>query len=120
MLHHVVRVTVPKIIADTDSQLLHALEGGSEVIQDISDQFAPLMKKFHVYFFWEQQKTRLPHTREYVSSQRPSTQASLTSLRLLMKRPLRRYSTTRRGLVLMQIISTCANFRIVAPWAIEL
>ena len=57
----------PKKIWDTDSQLLQALRDGSETLQNITDQFIPLMKRFHVFFFWEQEKTRLPHTLDYVS-----------------------------------------------------
>ena len=59
---------VPKKIVDTDDQLLNALREGSETLQDITDQFAPLMKRFHVYFFWEQEKTNLLHTKAYVCS----------------------------------------------------
>ena len=29
----------------------------SETLQNISDQFAPLIKQFHIHFFWEQRKT---------------------------------------------------------------
>ena len=57
---------MPKKIVDTDRQLLLALREGSEVLQNITDQFAPLMKRFRIFFFWEQQKTALLHTREYV------------------------------------------------------
>ena len=39
------------------SQLLLSLLKGSEMLQEITDQFAPLMKRFHVYNFWEQKKT---------------------------------------------------------------
>ncbi len=57
----------PKKVWDTDNQLLNALEEGSETLQNITDQFAPLMKQFRVYFFWEQEKTDLGWTRDYVS-----------------------------------------------------
>lgn len=57
----------PKKAIDTDSQLLDALQTGSETLQNITDQFAPLMKNFHIYFFWEQEKTNLGYTRDYVS-----------------------------------------------------
>ena len=63
-----VNAVVPKKIVDTDDQLLNALREGSETLQNITDQFAPLMKRFHVYFFWEQEKTNLPHTKAYVCS----------------------------------------------------
>ena len=61
-----VNAVVPKKIVDTDDQLLNALKEDSETLQNITDQFAPLMKRFHVYFFWEQEKTDLPHTKAYV------------------------------------------------------
>ena len=51
MLQRVVKIALPKKIVDTDSQLLHALQEGSEVLQNITDQFAPLMKRFRVFFF---------------------------------------------------------------------
>ncbi|KAI9762275.1 MAG: hypothetical protein M1835_008049 [Candelina submexicana] len=56
----------PKKIWDTDNQLLNALEEGSETLQSITDQFAPLMKQFRIYFFWEQEKTDLGYTKDYV------------------------------------------------------
>jgi protein SERAC1 len=58
---------------DTDGQLLNALQEGSETLQNITDQFAPLMKRFRIFFFWEQEKTDLPHTRDYVSLLRLTT-----------------------------------------------
>lgn len=57
---------VPKKIMDTNGQLLDALQKNSETLQNITDQFVPLMKRFRVYFFWEQEKTHLPHTNDYV------------------------------------------------------
>jgi len=61
----------PKKVWDTDSQLLNALQEGSETLQNITDQFAPLMKQFHIYFFWEQEKTDLGYTRDYVTKSSP-------------------------------------------------
>ena len=46
---------VPSKIVDTEGQLLDALQEGSGVLQNITDMFAPLMKKFHIFFFWEQE-----------------------------------------------------------------
>ena len=57
---------LPKKVLDTDSQLLQALRKESEILQNITDQFAPLMNRFRVYFFWEQEKTDLPHGKVYV------------------------------------------------------
>lgn len=63
-----VSAVVPKRIIDTDSQVLNALREGSETLQNITDQFAPLMKRFRIYFFWEQEKTDLAHSKSYVCS----------------------------------------------------
>lgn len=62
---------VPSKVWDTDSQLLDALQQGSETLQNITDQFAPLMKNFHIYFFWEQEKTDMKTERDYVRRARP-------------------------------------------------
>lgn len=57
---------VPSQFWDTDDQLLHTLEEGSETLQSITDQFAPLMKFFCIFFFWEQEKTDLKVKKDYV------------------------------------------------------
>lgn len=57
---------VPSEIVDTEGQLLDALQEGSEVLQNITDMFVPLMKDFHVFFFWEQEKTNMGFTQDYV------------------------------------------------------
>ena len=41
------------------STLLPALEVESETLQNITDQFIPMMRNFRIYFFWEDQKTDL-------------------------------------------------------------
>lgn len=51
---------------ETDSSLLRALEADSEVLQNITDQFAPLMPRFRVFFLWEQERTDLRYTRDYI------------------------------------------------------
>ncbi len=51
---------------DTDSSLLRALEEDSEVLQNITDQFAPLMNRFRIFFFWEQERTDLKYTKDYI------------------------------------------------------
>ena len=56
----------PKKIMDTNSQLLDALKEGSETLQNITDMFVPLMKQFNIFFFWEQEKTDLGYTQDYV------------------------------------------------------
>ena len=57
---------VPSKIVDTEGQLLDALQEGSEVLQNITDMFMPLMKDFKIFFFWEQKKTDMKATQEYV------------------------------------------------------
>ena len=41
-----------------DSQLLSAVQCDSETLQAINDQFAPLMKQYHIFFFWEEVETK--------------------------------------------------------------
>ncbi|KAF2266734.1 ribonuclease-like protein p/mrp subunit [Lojkania enalia] len=57
---------VPSKVFDSEGQLVDALSEGSEVLQNISDMFAPLMKNFRIYFFWEQKKTDLGVTLSYI------------------------------------------------------
>lgn len=56
---------IPSKIVDTEWQLLDALQEGSEVLQNITDMFVPLMKDFRI-FFWEQEKTNMGVTQDYV------------------------------------------------------
>jgi len=63
-----IRVLVPSKLVDTQSQLLDALREGSEVLQEISDNFVPLMKDLRIFFFWEQEKTDCGYKLDYVSS----------------------------------------------------
>jgi hypothetical protein len=48
------------------SSLVDALKEDSETLQNITDQFAPLMANFHVYFFWEEEETDLKYTKAYI------------------------------------------------------
>ena len=57
---------VPSKVVDTQGQLLDAMQPGSEVLQNITDMFVPLMKDFHIYFFWEQEKTNMGVIQDYV------------------------------------------------------
>ncbi|KAL9039838.1 MAG: hypothetical protein Q9180_002293 [Flavoplaca navasiana] len=62
----VIDAMVPSKVLDSDGKLLEALQQGSETLQNITDMFAPLMKNFRIYFFWEQEKTDLGITFKYV------------------------------------------------------
>lgn len=57
---------VPSKILDTEVQLLDAIHEGSEVLQNITDLFVLLMKGFHIFFFWKQEKTNMGVTQDYV------------------------------------------------------
>ena len=48
------------------SQFMLNLLKGSEMLQEITDQFAPLMKRFAVYNLWEQKKIRVGNRSAYV------------------------------------------------------
>ena len=56
----------PKAVLDTSNSLLGALEKDSEILQNITDQFAPLISRFHIFFFWEQERTDLKYTLDYI------------------------------------------------------
>jgi hypothetical protein len=62
----IVDVLIPSKLVDTDSQLVDAIKEGSEVLQDITDNFIPIMKRFRVFFFWEQEKTDFGMKWDYV------------------------------------------------------
>jgi hypothetical protein len=49
-----------------ESRLLSVVEKDSETLQMITDQFAPLMKQFHIFFFWEQVPTNFRNQTEFV------------------------------------------------------
>ncbi len=50
----------------TDGQFNSALNRSSETLELITDQFAPLMKQFHVFFFWEEVQTRFGHRSGFI------------------------------------------------------
>ena len=49
-----------------DSQLLSVIEKDSETLQAITDQFAPLLKQFHIFFFWEEIETHFGDRKAFV------------------------------------------------------
>ena len=61
-----VSLTVPTKVIQTDSSLLRALEEDSEVLENITDQFAPLLHRFRIFFLWEQERTSLKYTNDYI------------------------------------------------------
>ncbi|KAI0424659.1 ribonuclease-like protein p/mrp subunit [Xylaria sp. FL1042] len=65
-VQRIIDVLLPSKLVDSQAQLLDALKEGSEVLQEITDNFAPLMRDLRIYFFWEQQKTDLGYKFDYV------------------------------------------------------
>ncbi|KAL9606062.1 MAG: hypothetical protein Q9179_000742 [Wetmoreana sp. 5 TL-2023] len=65
-LQKVVSLGVPRKFLQTESSLVRALEDDCETLQNIADQFAPLMKHFRIFFFWEQERTDLKYTKDYI------------------------------------------------------
>lgn len=49
-----------------DTPLLMATDKGSETLQSITEQFAPLMKQFHIFFFWEELESGEGNRRGYI------------------------------------------------------
>jgi hypothetical protein len=49
-----------------DNQLISSIEKESEALQTITDQFAPLMKQFHIFFFWEELQSEFPDGMRFV------------------------------------------------------
>lgn len=48
------------------TELLGAITADSETLQNITDQFVPLMKRFHIYLFWEGLETEFGSSKTYV------------------------------------------------------
>ena len=65
-LQKIASLAIPRAAIDLESGLVNALEKESEVLQNITDQFAPLMSNFRVFFFWEQEKTDFKYKRDYI------------------------------------------------------
>lgn len=53
----------------TESNLVKALEPGSEILQNINDQFSSLIDRFCISFYWEEQRTDLKYTKDYIVDQ---------------------------------------------------
>lgn len=52
--------------ADAHTELQRAMTKNSETLQNITDQFAPLAKRFHMFFFWEGLQTKLGSSTGFV------------------------------------------------------
>ncbi|KAI0392749.1 Alpha/Beta hydrolase protein [Xylariaceae sp. FL0594] len=60
---------LPQVFGRVEKDLVKALRVNSETIQNITDNFTPIMKHFHIHFFWEQEKTDLRYSRSYIVDQ---------------------------------------------------
>ena len=56
-----------------DSPLMLAVEKDSETLQNVTDQFLPLMKQFHIFFFWEEVKTNIGDEAIYIVDESSAT-----------------------------------------------
>jgi protein SERAC1 len=56
----------PRVFGRVEKSLVKALQVESETVQNITDHFTPIMKNFHIHFFWEQEKTNLRYCRSYI------------------------------------------------------
>ncbi|KAK5409867.1 hypothetical protein LTR06_006333 [Exophiala xenobiotica] len=59
VVEKIASITIPRRVLITESGLTKALREGSETLQDITDQFCPLMSRFRIFFFWEQVRTEV-------------------------------------------------------------
>ncbi|KAI9888867.1 MAG: hypothetical protein M1814_006217 [Vezdaea aestivalis] len=65
-LQKLVAVTVPQRVFKSERSLSKALKEESETLENVTDQFTPLMPNFRIFFFWEQQAMDLKYTRDYI------------------------------------------------------
>ncbi|KAI1264767.1 hypothetical protein F5Y18DRAFT_427916 [Xylariaceae sp. FL1019] len=65
-LQKLTSLTVPRRFGRVERGLVKALQEESETLQNITDFFIPLMKDFHIHFFWEQEKTDLKYGKDYI------------------------------------------------------
>lgn len=65
-LTKIASLALPSAAVTIESGLVRALQEESETLQNITDQFSPLMSRFRIYFFWEQEKMDLKYTKDYI------------------------------------------------------
>ncbi|OBT81273.1 hypothetical protein VE02_10108 [Pseudogymnoascus sp. 03VT05] len=65
-LTKIASLALPNAAGQIESGLVNALKEESETLQDITDQFSPLMSRFRIFFFWEQEKMDLKYTKDYI------------------------------------------------------
>lgn len=59
-------VVVPRKIAHFETNLITGLEKDCETLQNITQDFAPMMNRYHIFFFWEQLPTDVKYSMSYI------------------------------------------------------
>lgn len=65
-IHKLASLIVPKRVARFETSLVTGIEDDSETIQNIAEDFSPLMSRYHILFLWEQLRTDMRYTMEYI------------------------------------------------------
>ncbi|KAH7040025.1 uncharacterized protein B0I36DRAFT_4629 [Microdochium trichocladiopsis] len=65
-LQKLATLALPRSFIQNEQVLVNALKYESETLQNITDFFDPLIKYFHIHFFWEEEKTDLRYKKEYI------------------------------------------------------
>ncbi|CAG8929982.1 unnamed protein product [Penicillium salamii] len=65
-IHKLASLIVPKRVACFETSLVTGIEDDSETIQNIAEDFAPLMSRYHIMFLWEQLRTDMKYTMDYI------------------------------------------------------
>ncbi|KAL2066927.1 hypothetical protein VTL71DRAFT_1351 [Oculimacula yallundae] len=65
-LTNLASLAIPSAAVSLSATLLRTLELESEVLQDVTAAWVPIMSPFRIFFFWEQHKTDLKYKRDYI------------------------------------------------------
>lgn len=65
-LQKAISAVVPRGLLRLELKLVGQLQHESESVQRIWDGFMPLISNFRICFFWEQKKTNLRYTKDYI------------------------------------------------------
>ncbi|WEW55765.1 hypothetical protein PRK78_001198 [Emydomyces testavorans] len=80
-LQNSIRLSISERIIQVESALVNSLIEGSEVLQETSVEFKPLIPEFSIYFFWEMKKTYFGYKRDYIvekSSAAPTIEGTIS------------------------------------------
>ena len=59
-------LAIPRKLFTSSSSLTSALKEDSETLQNVNDQFSPLMARLKIFFLWEQKPIDLKYTKDYI------------------------------------------------------